>query len=229
MFAIVVAIDHPICPSTFVIYCILTQGHGSVTGFWMNAGVFSPPLSQQRYQHVAAALREAAATDILDLGCGDGKLLEHLLSAADGGRHGTASNDSGVQWRRLAGLDISESAVARGAKRLQVPRSFLLTNCCTQGLPLCSVPPGPMPARHVLWPDMGSQARSSYCVRHLMTYQTQPRRPCRVQELKQRSGATCEVEMRVANICSADEGALPDHLPAVNCFAMCCHQAGTPR
>ena len=34
-----------------------------------------------------------------------------------------------------------------------------------------------------------------------------------MQELKQRSGASCEVSMRVGNICSADEGALHVALP----------------
>ena len=48
-----------------------------------HVGVFKPPLSQQRYQYVAQALRDAAATDVLDLGCGDGKLLEFLLSGDD--------------------------------------------------------------------------------------------------------------------------------------------------
>ncbi len=32
-----------------------------------------------------------------------------------------------------------------------------------------------------------------------------------MQELKQRSGATCEVSMQIGDICSADEGALPAH------------------
>ena len=54
--------------------------------------MFSPPLSQQRYQHAAAALRGAAAIDILDLGCGDGKLLDYLLfsPAVEGGRDGAS-------------------------------------------------------------------------------------------------------------------------------------------
>ena len=47
----------------------------------MSAGVtkaiFSPPLSQQRYRRVAQILRGAAT--VLDLGCSDGKFLEHLL------------------------------------------------------------------------------------------------------------------------------------------------------
>ena len=84
------------------------------------AGVFKPPLGQQRYQHVASLLRGAGASNVLDLGCGDGKLLDFLLSqTANGG--GGAANSNAVGWRRLTGLDVSESAVARGCKRVQVP------------------------------------------------------------------------------------------------------------
>jgi syndecan 1 len=85
--------------------------------------VFKPPLSQQRYQHVADVLRVAGARNILDLGCGDGKLLEFLLSGAAG--EGGAAKGSAIGWQRLTGLDVSESAVARGSRRLQVPCSSL--------------------------------------------------------------------------------------------------------
>ena len=87
------------------------------------AGVFKPPLSQQRYQHVTDVLHGAGARDILDLGCGDGKLLEFLLSAATGA--GVAVKGSVAGWQRLTGLDVSESAIARGCRRLQVLGSFL--------------------------------------------------------------------------------------------------------
>ena len=43
------------------------------------------------------------------------------LLSIEGGQHGPAADGSGAPWRRLTGLDISKSAVARAAKRLQVP------------------------------------------------------------------------------------------------------------
>ena len=40
--------------------------------------MFDPPLSQQRYELVFNLLRAADASTVVDLGCGDGKLLEYI-------------------------------------------------------------------------------------------------------------------------------------------------------
>lgn len=42
--------------------------------------LFQPPIAVQRHAFVAAALRRARATSFVDLGCGDGKLLEYLVT-----------------------------------------------------------------------------------------------------------------------------------------------------
>ena len=41
--------------------------------------LFQPPIAAQRHAFVAAALRRAGARTFVDLGCGDGKLLEYLV------------------------------------------------------------------------------------------------------------------------------------------------------
>ena len=42
--------------------------------------LFQPPIAAQRHAFVAAALRRARARSFVDLGCGDGKLLELLVT-----------------------------------------------------------------------------------------------------------------------------------------------------
>jgi hypothetical protein len=44
--------------------------------------MFEPPIAVQRHAFVAAALRRAGARTFVDLGCGDGRLLEHLVAQA---------------------------------------------------------------------------------------------------------------------------------------------------
>ena len=55
-------------------------------------------------------LREAAATTLEDVGCGDGSLLKTLLSE---------SGDD-VPFERLVGIDIDERALRRCARKLGV-------------------------------------------------------------------------------------------------------------
>ena len=71
---------------------------GSLVSAGVTQAIFSPPLSQQRYRCIAQNLRGAAT--VLDLGCGDGKFLEHLLmegqSAEQGVMYTTRSSESGI-------------------------------------------------------------------------------------------------------------------------------------
>lgn len=65
-------------------------------------------LQQHRLQTVLALLAEIAATRVLDLGCGDGQLLELLL------------RDS--RFSAIAGLDVSHRALERASARLHLDR-----------------------------------------------------------------------------------------------------------
>jgi 3' terminal RNA ribose 2'-O-methyltransferase Hen1 len=63
-------------------------------------------LGEQRVQAVVAALREAGAARVLDLGCGDGRLLQALL------KEGT--------FQRIVGVDVSYGALEAAARRLRL-------------------------------------------------------------------------------------------------------------
>jgi 3' terminal RNA ribose 2'-O-methyltransferase Hen1 len=73
-------------------------------------GVLEKPLSlnEQRIGAVLAALRASGAKRVLDLGCGEGKLLRELL--AD--RH----------FERIVGLDVSVQTLQRAVQRLGYDR-----------------------------------------------------------------------------------------------------------
>jgi 3' terminal RNA ribose 2'-O-methyltransferase Hen1 len=66
------------------------------------------PLAAQRRAAVRAALAEAGATSVLDLGCGDGALLAELAAEP---RH-----------TRIAGADVSTRALTAAARRLRLDR-----------------------------------------------------------------------------------------------------------
>jgi 3' terminal RNA ribose 2'-O-methyltransferase Hen1 len=63
-------------------------------------------LAEQRMEAVLGALKESGANQVLDLGCGDGRLLRALL------REGS--------FQRIVGVDVSHSALERAARRLQL-------------------------------------------------------------------------------------------------------------
>lgn len=66
-------------------------------------------LNQQRLQAVLAELQASGARRVLDLGCGDGRLLE--LLAAEG------------QFAEIVGMDVSTQALTRARRRLaRLPR-----------------------------------------------------------------------------------------------------------
>ena len=65
-------------------------------------------LNQRRIEAILAELRAAGAASVIDLGCGDGKLLKALLAERG--------------YRRIAGMDVSSHALVRAQRRLQWER-----------------------------------------------------------------------------------------------------------
>lgn len=74
-------------------------------GYFLEASLERPMnLNQQRIQEVITALHDVGASRVADLGCGEGRLLDALLT--DG------------RFASLLGLDVSVRALERAAKRL---------------------------------------------------------------------------------------------------------------
>lgn len=65
-------------------------------------------LHQQRHGAVLATLRAGGARSVIDLGCGEGRLLQSLLA------------DRGLE--RITGMDVSHRAIERAAQRLHLDR-----------------------------------------------------------------------------------------------------------
>ncbi len=65
-------------------------------------------LHDERLQAVMAVIRESGATSVLDLGCGEGKLLKLLLDEPSIGR--------------ITGMDVSHRALERARERLRLER-----------------------------------------------------------------------------------------------------------
>jgi 3' terminal RNA ribose 2'-O-methyltransferase Hen1 len=65
-------------------------------------------LNEQRHGVVLAALRGSGARSVIDLGCGEGKLLRELL------------NDR--QFKRIVGMDVSVQALQRAVRKLGYDR-----------------------------------------------------------------------------------------------------------
>jgi 3' terminal RNA ribose 2'-O-methyltransferase Hen1 len=63
-------------------------------------------LGEQRMEAVLGALKEAGAARVLDLGCGDGRLLQAML------RDGS--------FERIVGVDVSYAVLERAARRLRL-------------------------------------------------------------------------------------------------------------
>ena len=66
------------------------------------------PLAEQRIAAVARALADSGARRVLDLGCGEGRLLESLMAAP--------------QFSEIVGVDVSAGALARAERRLGLER-----------------------------------------------------------------------------------------------------------
>ncbi len=65
-------------------------------------------LSEQRMMAVLAVLRGAGATRVIDLGCGEGKFLQTLLTHTD--------------CEQITGMDVSSRALALAKRRLRLDR-----------------------------------------------------------------------------------------------------------
>lgn len=65
-------------------------------------------LHTQRLKAVAARLKETGAKSIVDLGCGEGKLMRRLIA------------DRGIE--RIAGMDVSHRSLETAARRLRLER-----------------------------------------------------------------------------------------------------------
>ena len=93
--------------------------------------LFTPPLAVQRHEHVGTVLKDAGPLGtIVDLGCGAGRLLQHLLKL------GIGSQLPGLE--KLVAVDITWEEL-RSASKLALqaltpggPEFFLGTTC--QGL-----------------------------------------------------------------------------------------------
>lgn len=68
----------------------------------------APSLNDQRLGAVLAALKGSGATSVLDLGCGEGKLLRVLLKER--------------QFTRIVGMDVSHRSLENAADRLHLDR-----------------------------------------------------------------------------------------------------------
>ncbi len=66
------------------------------------------PLAEQRIAAVVRALADSGAGRVLDLGCGEGRLLESLMAAP--------------QFTEIVGVDVSAGALARAERRLKLER-----------------------------------------------------------------------------------------------------------
>ena len=66
------------------------------------------PLAEQRMAAVVRALADSGASRVLDLGCGEGRLLESLMAAP--------------QFTEIVGVDVSAGALTRAERRLRLER-----------------------------------------------------------------------------------------------------------
>ncbi|MYE81884.1 MAG: 3' terminal RNA ribose 2'-O-methyltransferase Hen1 [Gammaproteobacteria bacterium] len=66
------------------------------------------PLAEQRMAAVVRALADSGASRVLDLGCGEGRLLESLMAAP--------------QFTEIVGVDVSVGALTRAERRLKLER-----------------------------------------------------------------------------------------------------------
>ena len=84
-----------------------TGGEGAA-GTVCDEGVAATSLHDQRLAAVLAALRASGAASVLDLGCGEGRLLRLLVGER--------------QFTRITGMDVSHRALEIAADRLKLGR-----------------------------------------------------------------------------------------------------------
>ncbi|MER6627584.1 3' terminal RNA ribose 2'-O-methyltransferase Hen1 [Streptomyces sp. NPDC000987] len=81
---------------------------GAETDEETDAGEKSAPLAVQRRDAILAALRESGATRVLDLGCGQGQLVQALLKEP--------------RFTEIVGVDVSMRALTIAGRRLKLDR-----------------------------------------------------------------------------------------------------------
>ncbi|MGV9992675.1 3' terminal RNA ribose 2'-O-methyltransferase Hen1 [Streptomyces sp. NPDC003374] len=81
------------------------EGSGQVDGA---AGERSVPLAVRRREAILAVLRRSGATRVLDLGCGQGQLVQELLKD--------------VRFTEIVGVDVSVRALTIASRRLKLDR-----------------------------------------------------------------------------------------------------------
>ncbi|WP_437110626.1 class I SAM-dependent methyltransferase [Streptomyces sp. enrichment culture] len=95
------------------------------------------PDGRSSYAMLGDLVRDARA--VLDLGCGDGLLLERLAArhgrGPGGGGDGTGAAPGGRAGRLLAGVDLSAEALAAARGRAGVPAGAALAQARAQRLP----------------------------------------------------------------------------------------------
>lgn len=95
------------------------------------------PDGRSSYAMLCDLVRDARA--VLDLGCGDGLLLERLAArdgrGPGGGGDGTGAAPGGGAGRLLAGVDLSAEALAAARGRAGVPAGAALARARAQRLP----------------------------------------------------------------------------------------------
>jgi 3' terminal RNA ribose 2'-O-methyltransferase Hen1 len=82
----------------------MDEEEGENAGAMQTSEPKNPKLHQRRLETVAAALRQSGAGSVIDLGCGEGKLLRMLLQDR--------------QFTRIAGTDVSHAELQRAKDRL---------------------------------------------------------------------------------------------------------------
>uniref|UniRef100_A0A061SH56 Small RNA 2'-O-methyltransferase n=2 Tax=Tetraselmis sp. GSL018 TaxID=582737 RepID=A0A061SH56_9CHLO len=79
-----------------------------------HGGLFSPTLAQQRYHFVEGIVERLRPETILDVGCGEGALIEHIAGMVEG----SAPGDRRGIRRRVLGVDCSQEALLAAATNL---------------------------------------------------------------------------------------------------------------
>ncbi|CAL5219745.1 g1644 [Coccomyxa viridis] len=72
----------------------------------LDVKLFDVPMAQQRYAYVLGLIKQHSAQSVVDLGCGDGRLLEYLLQ-------------QDVQLKALTGVDHNTELAQKAQRRLE--------------------------------------------------------------------------------------------------------------
>jgi SAM-dependent methyltransferase len=97
---------------TTVLYLLLPQAATAAAASGQTASqtniIFDPSLSLQRRRLVSQLVKQQQAATVVDIGCGEGALLKHLLC------------DCGfTNLSRIVGVDVSGNALAAAARKLE--------------------------------------------------------------------------------------------------------------